>query len=173
MVTINDILENHIIPFEHTDESIKKLFSFFLHLAPTIESKSAGQLPSDGLDVAWKSFLNDTSISHKDYQIYAPGYIKDKQLLYYKLDKGGSVNRKTKRFICNRKQLGKKEEHDLEVLLRHIRNSIAHSNVYVLDQGRKYIIFDDYNKKENMTARILLSQTDLKKLRHVLNQKKH
>ena len=50
-----------------------------------------------------------------------------------------------------------------------IRNSIAHSNVYLFNQSnRKFLIFDDYNNKHNLAARILLSQTDLKKLQRIL-----
>ena len=66
------------------------------------------------------------------------------------------ISRRTKGFICIRK--GK--ETDYECILRHIRNSIAHNNVYYCDAGnRKFVLFEDYNKGGKFTARMLFSQT--------------
>ncbi len=60
-------------------------------------------------------------------------------------------------------------EQEIPCLLRHLRNSIAHGNVFgVLSKNRKYILFDDYNKSGNHTARVLFTQTDLEKIRHRL-----
>ena len=45
-------------------------------------------------------------------------------------------------------------------------NSIAHCNLYLSNAGnRKYILFEDYNKSGNITARVLLSQADLSLLK--------
>ena len=50
-----------------------------------------------------------------------------------------------------------------------IRNAIAHGNVYYFNAGnRKFILFEDFNEKSKPTARILFSQTDLKKLKDAL-----
>lgn len=60
-------------------------------------------------------------------------------------------------------------EDNVVCLLRHIRNAIAHGNVYYLNAGnRKFILFEDFNEKSKPTARILFSQTDLKKLKDAL-----
>ena len=76
-----------------------------------------------------------------------------------------------KRFMCKRTtQYAKRDttrnETDLECLLRHLRNSIAHGHVYV-NQGGTYnsILFEDENKKHNITARIMCCQADLRKWR--------
>ena len=59
---IADILSNHIAPFETEDMKLKSLFSFFLHLAPTISSSSAGDIPEAGLARAWASMSRSDSI---------------------------------------------------------------------------------------------------------------
>lgn len=65
---IADILSNHIVPFETEDMKLKSLFSFFLHLAPTISSSSAGDIPKAGLARTLASFLRETRIrmTHSD-----------------------------------------------------------------------------------------------------------
>lgn len=57
-MTIADILLNHIIPFEIDDEKLKKLFSFFLHSAPTIESASAAIIPTNRLVDNWNTYIS-------------------------------------------------------------------------------------------------------------------
>ena len=165
---IKDILSCHIVPFEISDEKVTLLFSYFLHLAPTINSNSAKQMSESSYDLVWKQFLQDSKLDKKDYYIYAPGYIKNKQLASYRLTETEVVRRNRKGFVCCYKE---NESYPIECVLRHIRNSIAHSNVYMLDKGRKYIIFDDYNKKGHMSARFLLSQTDLSILKKLLKSK--
>lgn len=159
---IADILNNNIVPFEIVDEKLKSLFSYFLHIAPTIDSAHAQPIQTNELESAWQHFIQEINIASTDYHVYAPGYISTDILSRYRLRHDDSASRKSKRFVCNFKE---HEGQELGCLLRHIRNSIAHGYVYVVGDGRKYILFDDYNKSNNLTARILFSQTDLSKLR--------
>lgn len=166
-MTINDIMSSHITPFEISDKKLLSLFSYYLHLAPTIGSSSAKSPPTCGLEIAWQQFITEVSLIKPNYHIYAPGYIKPSQLELYNLADTDVVKKNSRRFVCCYKD---DESQEIVCLLRHIRNSIAHSNIYLLDtKNRKYLIFDDYNKSENLTARILLSQTDLSRLRKVLS----
>ncbi len=80
---IADILSNHIAPFETEDMKLKSLFSFFLHLAPTISSSSAGDIPEAGLARAWASFLRETRIKNESFRFYTSGSINEKQLERY------------------------------------------------------------------------------------------
>ena len=162
---IGELLTNRIVPFEIEDEKVKKLFSFFLHLAPSIDSSSAGGTPKCGMSQAWALFKQKIFLVSKDYHMYSPGILDDTQLRKYSLFDTDDVNRKSKRILCCYKN---QETDELICLLRHIRNSIAHSNVFLVDKGRKYILFDDYNSNRNHTARILFSQTDLEHLRKSL-----
>lgn len=159
---IKDILDYRVVPFEIKDEKIEKLFSYFLHLAPTIESESSSNILRCDLDKAWTNFLANTGIKDDSFHFYAPGNLDEKKLYYYYLSGCSPVNKNRKGFICCRKS---KEESEPECLLRHIRNSIAHSNVFLLKIRRKFILFDDFNKNGNQTARILFSQTDLSTLK--------
>lgn len=162
---IADILSNHIVPFETEDMKLKSLFSFYLHLAPTISSSSAGDIPEVGLARAWASFLRETRIKNESFRFYTSGSINEKQLERYSLSSSSTVSRNSKCFICSRKTA---DECEMSCLLRHLRNSIAHSNVYLLNNNRKYILFDDFNTKQNHSARILLSQGDLTVLKKYL-----
>ena len=46
-----------VAPFETNDEKITKLLSFYLHYAPTIESKTASNIDENKLKVIGLSFL--------------------------------------------------------------------------------------------------------------------
>lgn len=164
---VNDILNNPIVPFELDDPKLVLLFSYYLHLAPNINSKRSRILTNEKLDKGWNDFLTNLGMNFNDYHIYASGFIKDEQLRKYKLYTTDSVEKKSKRFICYYKPGETKE---LVCFLRHIRNSIAHGSVYLLVKGRKYILFDDYNTNNNLTARILLAQTDLTSLKKILDK---
>ena len=136
---IKDIKYNIINPFEIDDVKLIRLFSFYLHTAPTIESRTATQIDEERASNNWISFKE------------------------YGLDDEAEVKRRTRAFVCKKKT---SQETDYRCLLRHLRNSIAHNNVYISDVGnRKYILFEDFNKKGNISAKILLSQNDLRILK--------
>ncbi len=166
---INEILREHIVPFEIENEKMKKMFSYFLHLAPTIESGLATYLNDGYKEQAWFEFLDKIGISIKKerWHIYKTGPLKDDQLKKYKLSSEDGIERKYTRFICVFKP---GEVRKIDCLLRHIRNSLAHGNVFMLGNKKKYIVFDDYNRSKNMTARILFSQTDLNSLMNILKR---
>lgn len=72
---------------------------------------------------------------------------------------------KCKRLVCKRKvENNGVKETDLECLLRHIRNAIAHGHVKYKHAGNRiYIMFEDYNPNKKLTARILIIRADLEK----------
>lgn len=160
-MTISELLTHKTIPFEITNMKMEKLFSFFLHSAPTIDSRTAMKIDSIRLSGNWKDFVETSQL--KPSIIYAESYNK----LENACEKNGlgvdaEISRRTKGFVCIRK--GK--ETDYECVLRHIRNSIAHNNVYYCDAGnRKFVLFEDYNKGGKFTARMLFSQTLLTTLK--------
>lgn len=160
-MTIAELITQEVIPFEIPDAKLISLFSFFLHSAPTIDSRTAMTIPAERIQNNWQSFLEMSDLKPKI--IYAEGYSN----LGDACEKNGlganaEITRRTKGFICIRK--GK--ESDYECVLRHIRNSIAHNNVFYCNAGnRKYVLFVDYNKNKKLTARILFSQTTLTSLK--------
>lgn len=103
VLKIADILSNHIVPFETEDMKLKSLFNFFLHLAPTISSSSAGDIPKAGLARTLASFLRETRIQNDSFRFYTSGSINKKQLERYSLSSSSTVSRKSKCFICSRK----------------------------------------------------------------------
>ena len=158
---IKDLRNNQIVPFECGDVKLIALFSFFLHRAPTIESATAMVIDSERLQNNWTAFVNDTQIQYSEFiasNCNIKNYIEKNQL-----QDDADVNRRTKCFVCKTKT---KDEAECNCFLRHIRNSIAHSNVYLLHAGnRKYIMFEDFNTTGNQSALILLSQSDLERLK--------
>lgn len=165
---IEDIKKNRILPFEMDDQKLTKLFSFFLHSAPTIESESAMIIDAEKMANNWLQFK--VLLPQNRIAFYSASYPPDKFvkcLAKYGLDNEAQVNRRTKAFVVKMKERKEEEpEQEYQCLLRHIRNSIAHGNVYLSNAGnRKYILFEDFNKKGNMSARILLSQADLAALK--------
>jgi len=161
-MTISDIKENKIAPFDIDDIKLTRLFSFFLHLAPTIDSNLASRIDEDRLLKNWNNFVSQ--FTNGRISLYSYSYKKlIQQFEKHGLSDESTVSRRLKAIVCKRKD---KEETDSQCVLRHLRNSIAHCNLYLSNAGnRKYILFEDYNKKGNITARILLSQADLSLLK--------
>ena len=166
---IKDIKEHRIVPFEIEYEKIRKLFSFYLHEAPTIESKSSIYLDLNKLEQRWRAFVQ--AVPNIKIKIVSYSYKKDKIQKCIKdlgLSDDDPVNRTTNALFCKKKDTGKgiESETDCQCVLRHMRNSIAHGNVYLSDESnRKYILFEDYNRSGTLTARILLAQTHLRNLK--------
>lgn len=161
-MTISDIKENKIAPFEIDDIKLTRLFSFFLHSAPTIDSTLASRIDEDRLLKNWNNFVSQ--FANGRISLYSYSYKKFiQQFEKHGLSDESTVSRRLKVIVCNRKN---NVEKDYQCVLRHLRNSIAHCNLYLSNAGnRKYILFEDYNKKGNITARILLSQADLSLLK--------
>lgn len=162
---IQDIKQNQISPFEIEDIKLKNLFSFYLHLAPTINSGTAVAIDDERLSKNWDNFKETFG---KDNFIFLAQNCQIEKCFYkYNLLENSEVNRRRKSFVCKKENSLESEYH---CILRHLRNSIAHSNVFLSNAGnRKYILFDDYNpKSNNMTARILFSQTDLSTLKKII-----
>ena len=160
-MTISDLLQHRILPFENNDVKLTKLFSFFLHSAPTIDSQSAAIISAERLEHNWENYIN--TFNNNEYCFLSPNYSIEKYFDKFNLTPALELKRKTKAFACKRKD---SNETDYTCFLRHIRNAIAHSNVYVVNAGnRKFILFEDFNKSKKQSSRILLSQTDLKRLK--------
>lgn len=160
-MTIAALKTKEVIPFEIADAKLTSLFSFFLHSAPTIDSRTAMNITAERIQNNWQSFLETSTLNPRI--IYAEGY-SDLEDACEKngLGTNAEITRRTKGYICVRK--GK--ESDYECVLRHIRNSIAHNNVFYCSAGnRKYVLFVDYNKNKKLTARILFSQATLSSLK--------
>ena len=161
---ISNIRANRIIPFEIDDKKLTRLFSFFLHSAPTIDSATAACIESSRLNRNWNAFISE--IPNNNFAIIASNCTIERYIEKYKLNDNATINRRSKGFVCKRKD---KNEKDYECILRHIRNAIAHSNVYMNNAGnRKYIIFEDFNKSKNQSSIMLISQADLSKLKKTI-----
>ena len=165
-MNISEIYEHPILPFEIDDEKMRRLFSFFLHSAPFIESQFAGNIDETRVERNWDEYIE---LFQSDwYDIIAPNCTIENYFAKYGLLPESEINRRTKRFVCKRKD---SKESDCKCMLRHIRNSIAHGHVYMHSSGnRKYILLEDFNTNGNCSARILLSQSDLKKLKDTITK---
>ena len=161
--------ENAIISAECDIGEIRKLCSYFQYMAPNIESAQ-----SPLLDVTYHDdVLAEITKNKKEFVFCAHNDNTDKKLSELAL-LGDSICPRCKRFLCKRmtreaKRDKTRKESDLECLLRHLRNAIAHGHVY-LQHGGNYIglLFEDINDKGAITARIVCCQADLRKWRKIL-----
>lgn len=162
-MNISEMKLRQVAPFETNDQKITKLLSFYLHYAPTIESKTASNIDENKLKSNWIKFLENVKFS--SFKIYNSNYnLTEEVFIKNKIGNQQTLNRKQISIVCKRKE---KNEEDYQCVLRHIRNSIAHNSVYIVHAGnRKYVLFEDYNKNKKITARMLLSQSILSKLKN-------
>lgn len=75
-MTISDIKENKIAPFEIDDIKLTKLFSFFLHSAPTIDSNLASRIDEDRLLSNWNNFISQ--FVNGRISLYSDSYSSEK-----------------------------------------------------------------------------------------------
>ena len=165
MSTISDFRNNVHAPFEYEDETIRKLFSYFLHSAPLINSVcSRSNVTERAKETMWNEFIRKWDEKGFPYKIYSENskFPTEAVLAKFGLKDDCVINKSTRALICFRK--GSKTE--IETLLRHIRNAIAHASVYVLAKSnRKYILLEDLNTNGSKRAIILFTQTDLQDLK--------
>lgn len=159
-MTISELKKNRIVPFEIDDITLQKIFSYFLHKAPSISSAWATKIPPQSLDIRWENYLENWD--NNLVKFYADIRSFPKSLIKLKLEDNSEINKKSRAITCVKID---KNEKECECLLRHLRNSIAHGNVFLMSCGnRKFILFEDFNKSNNKTATILFTQTDLMRL---------
>lgn len=95
-MTISDILQHPVLPFEIEDVKLVKLFSFFLHSAPTIESATAISMEAARLDQNWMSFI--TSYPKESWLVIAPNCTFGAYMIKAGLDGNAVVSRRKKGF---------------------------------------------------------------------------
>ena len=169
-MTIRELKTNKTAPFEFEDEKLFKLFSFFLHSAPTIKSAHAANIPIDKLGRNWGIYIAVWIEKNYKYRIYSSNskFPSQDVLSDYGLNDNSILNRKANAFICFREDEAPPET-DCKCILRHIRNAIAHGYVFINNAGnRKYILMEDYNKAGNKRAVLLFSQAELSRLRKTI-----
>ena len=161
--------ETAIIPAECEIGEVRKLCAYFQYRAPNID---AAQSPM--LDATYHSAIIDSITNGKnEFAFCAQNANTNTELAKVALA-GIVLCSRCKRFLCKRmtkaaKRDPSRAETDLECLLRHLRNAIAHGHVY-LHHGGNFIslLFEDKNDKGNTTARIICCQADLKKWKKLL-----
>ena len=155
------------VPFEVTDAALKKLFCYFLYHAPGIKSKHAEYLEQEQCEIILKK-INERA--NQMIQFCESSVQIEKVLAKVNLsDKGPCL--KCTRAMCKRSGVKKSpKESDLECLLRHIRNSIAHGYVCCRQSNKRYyILFEDYNDDGHMTAKIVCCKEDLEQWKEIIS----
>lgn len=162
--------ENAIVPAEIENKKLHDVFSFFQYRAPDINSKKSPLLERQYHAAVFQKIINNKiKYDFCDDIVDMPQKYAD-----FALD-GTSICSGCKRFICARHSGNSQgnpgqSESDLECLLRHMRNALAHSSIYLAMESKRYnaVLFDDNNSSGKSTARIVCCQADLIKWRTYL-----
>lgn len=158
-----------IIPFEDGTADLQKLFSFFLHSAPDVESAHSQRIPKAKHSVIFGMMIENR---HFKYQKFCWSQAPIEKELSKGYLNGETICLKCKRFVCKKKQTvkGNPTETDLDCFLRHIRNAIAHDRVYYNHAGnRVHIVFEDENSSGKLSARIVCIKSDLEHWKKILS----
>ena len=160
-----------IVPSECDISDLRNLFSYFQYRAPNIDSLQSPLLSSDIHDEVLAKMLHNNS----DYKFYSHNLDSSILLQQHGMSDDHVCDR-CKRFVCKymtnpAKRDTTRKETDLECLLRHLRNSIAHGHIF-LHHGGNYITlgFEDQNEKKNITSRIIVNRAELYKWKNVLEE---
>ena len=162
-----------IVPTGCGDRKLQRLFTYFLYCAPSIDSIHKSILSVDKHEKVLDRIKKTHNTKSGEYLFCAHNTTIEDELTKQALN-GDEICGKCKRFICKRTTTTRennRKETDLECLLRHLRNSIAHGRVYVRNRGNYIsICFEDRNKEGKITARIMCCRADLEKWRNILQE---
>lgn len=154
-----------IVPMEIENEELRQAFSFFLYKAPFIpscHSKNIEIVSNDGEELLLKELLINTN-NEMEFRSNRKSFLNKLESMQLN---NSSVCLRCKRGTCIRRD---SDSSKLRCLIRHLRNSIAHGYVYYeLDNRIHRIMFEDYDKNNNVSARIVCVKSDLLELRKVL-----
>lgn len=167
------ISELHIVPFEGGTVETRKLFSYFLHNAPNIESAHSRKINVELHDGIFERMLESRHYSYKKF-CWANAVIEDE--LGKGFLNGDALCLKCKRFVCKKKKTEKNKprETDLDCFIRHIRNAIAHGGVYYCHSGNRiHIVFEDKNPSGKISARIVCIKSDLEYWKSILSDNRY
>ena len=167
---------DHILipPFETGNDELSKLLSFFLHKAPDISSIHSRRIDNQNNvhDLILVQMLDGRSFK-QGIDFCASNCKIEKRLTRIGLS-GDKVCLKCKRGVCKKNPVkDNHEESDLDCLLRHLRNSIAHGRFYYNHAGNRiYLMFEDVNPSGNLSARLICLRADLEHWKEILVQYK-
>ena len=170
-------VKQFIVAKEHAENprtcevgELKKLFGYYQYKAPNTSSYQCDNLDSLYHDEVYhemtKSWKPDNYIIipfNKSFNEYS-----SKLALA-----GDEVCSYCKRFLCKRaKTKNNNKESDFNCVMRHIRNSIAHGRVFVINGGNSIkVLFEDYDtRNKTISARIVCNQSDLRKWKELINK---
>ena len=158
------------VPFEANNGDLSKLLRFFLYKAPNISSAHSPKISNITYshDSILREMMNGRKFS-KGIDFCSSNCRIEKHLLKVGLN-GNKICLKCKRGVCKRNPIkGNNKESDLDCLLRHIRNSIAHGRFYYSHGGNIiFLMFEDVNTTGNISARIVCLRADLEHWKNVL-----
>ncbi len=161
---------NAINPITCEISNLRKLFGFFQYEAPNIPSYISSYIPQKQHNELLKEMLGSWDV--ENYSFIAQNKNINKYLSFnYLMD--DNLCSRCNRFVCKRSTKNGYKETDLECLLRHLRNALAHGRLFVIHGGNYIsILFEDRNTTGNISARIICYQTDLKKWKNLIEKKK-
>ena len=167
MYTIGYMLNNCLVaPFESNNDELIKIFSFFLHLSPSISSNSSMQLDQVTLNDIWQDITN--YIGLYNYECIPYNKSINSTIIDYNLDSNNDIRAINKAIVITNYA----KEKEYEAFFRHIRNGIAHDHIYITNiDNTYYILLQDINTNKNVSARILLSLDDLKHIMDIIKNK--
>ena len=160
---------NAVVPSECDIGDLRSLFTYFQYRSPNVDA-----IRSPILEAELHQETLDLMLKGNSYYVFCAHSSKTEDELI-KLNLSGNILcSQCKRFLCKRsgrnsKRVPAQKETDLECLLRHLRNAIAHGHVYIIHGGNYIsVLFEDRNANNRITARIICCQADLKKWRSIL-----
>ena len=143
-------------PFETGIRNFTSVANYFLYYAPNIDSaQSTGRIAAERSDLLMATMLDRVGLTKKTKILKK---IQPKSWNSY------GLNEDTLDFEISCIVMDKYgAETELQALIRHLRNALAHGYVYVWKKrNRNFIFFKDFDTKKNkITAKILVSMTIL------------
>lgn len=158
-----------VVPIKSGIRNLIELVEFYLYCAPQIDSvHSCGKLKEAIQDQIFLDILKAADMkSGKSVKMLER--IMSSSFSLLELD-GTELSFNPPRMVCNKLYTKKTKETDLNALLRHIRNSLAHGRLYVKKtKHENHICLEDLDQKQMLSARIVVTDKILKSWKTIID----
>lgn len=152
-----------ISPTGNNAVKLRKEVDFFLQLAPGIDSENAEPALEDGL--AGEAYAEMCKLSNINEDNI---FICDRRRRKFSRDDFKDVDFSQRMIYCHKKE----KESELSSLLRHMRNALAHGNLFVkFFRNNTLVCLQDFCRDGKPSALIVTNKATLEKWRNCLERK--
>ena len=162
---VEQIEQYRLVPTDRKAGPLRTIVDFFLYRAPGIDAATASRpISPEKVPALVQRIRNDAHVSIENYKVCS-------RHVYRLTSNEMAIADFSARFIyCHKRQ----KENEIQAILRHVRNALAHGNLFVkfLKKDTR-IIFLDYDTDRTPSAKLIINKATLERWIKVLSDEQY